>query len=66
MTAEQTFAWLSRYRRIVPGMNKTHHLFFLHRTISRRNKYTEKCIQIKRKNLLPKAKNQPFTHTSDN
>ena len=56
MIAEETFAWLSRYRRILASMNKTHHMYFLHRIIFKRNKYTEKCLKMKRKSLLPKAK----------
>ena len=31
MCCEQTFAWLSRYKRIVNAMPKTHHHFYLHR-----------------------------------
>ena len=28
MCAEQTFTWLSRYKKILCSMNKTHHCFF--------------------------------------
>ena len=56
MIAEQTFAWLSRYKKIVCSMDKLHHLFFLHRIVSRRNKYTHLCISTGRKVLLPKSK----------
>lgn len=54
MTAEQTFAWLSRYKRILCSMDKLHHQFFLHSLVHRRNKYTERCIAKGRKILLPK------------
>ncbi len=54
MTAEQTFAWISRYKRtILCSMNKLHHQFFLHRIVYRRNRYTEWCIDTGRKVLLP-------------
>ena len=53
MCAEQTFSWLSRYRRILCAMPKTHHLFFLHRLVKRRNKYTELCRKLEREPLLP-------------
>lgn len=56
MCAEQTFVWLSRYKRIICSMNKSHHLFFLHRLIVLRNEYTEMCHNSGRKPLLPKAK----------
>ena len=57
MSCEQTFVWLSRYKKMLCSMNKNHHLYFLHRMITHRNKYTEICHQIGRKPLLPKAKN---------
>ena len=56
MIAEQTFSWLSRYKKILNSMPKNHHLFFLHRTVYRRNQYTELCQRLKRKPLLPKSK----------
>ena len=59
MCAEQTFVWLSRYKRIMCAMNKTHHLFFLHRIIVHRNSYTQTCHATNRKPLLPKAKAKP-------
>ena len=40
------------------SMNKSHHLFFLHRLIVLRNEYTEMCHKIGRKPLLPKAKSK--------
>ena len=56
MTAEETFVWLSRYKRILCSINKVHHLYFLHRIVYRQNMYTEKCYKMKRKFLLPKSK----------
>ena len=47
MCAEQTFAWLSRFKRICSGMNKAHHCFFLHRLV------TELCALEGRNLLLP-------------
>ena len=57
MCAEQVFTWLSRFKKITCAMNKTHHCFFLHRIVQRRNKYTEFCHCINRNPLLPKVKN---------
>ena len=31
MAAEQTFVWLSRFKKILCAMPKVHHLFYLHR-----------------------------------
>ena len=53
---EQTFAWIGRFKHIVCAMNKTHHLFFLHRMVLRRNLYTSKCYKHGRKPVLPKSK----------
>ena len=33
MSCEQTFAWLSRYKKILCAMPKTHHHFYLHRIV---------------------------------
>ena len=49
---EQTFVWVSRFRHILCAMNKTHHLFYLHRMV-RRNDYTSKCYKHNRKPILP-------------
>lgn len=51
--AEQVFAWLSRFKKITCSMNKVHHCFFLHRTISRRNRYSELCNKLNRNAYLP-------------
>ena len=53
MCAEQVFAWLSRFKRITCSMNKTHHCFFIHRIVKRRNQYQELCAQLERSPLLP-------------
>jgi hypothetical protein len=50
---EQTFVWVSRFRHILCAMNKTHHLFYLHRMVRRRNNYTSKCYKHHRKPVLP-------------
>lgn len=52
---EQTFVWMGRFKHIVCAMNKTHHMFYLHRMIRRRNIYTEKCYKNGRKPILPKG-----------
>lgn len=56
MIAEQTFAWLSRYKKILCSMDKQHHMFFLHRLITRRNLYAQICMAEGRRMLLPKVK----------
>lgn len=56
MSAEQTFAWLTRFRKILSAMPKTHHLYYLHRLVKKRNVYTELCHRLNRKPLLPKTK----------
>ena len=43
MAAEQLFAWMSRFKKIVNSMTQTHHLFYLHRMCQRRNRYTAMC-----------------------
>lgn len=53
MCAEQIFTWLSRFKRITCAMNKTHHCFFLHRIVTRRNRYSELCATLCRNPLLP-------------
>jgi hypothetical protein len=55
MSAERTFAWLSRFRRILCAMPKVHHLFYL---VKRWNLYMEMCHSIQRKPLLPKVDTQ--------
>ena len=37
MSCEQTFAWISRYKKILSAMPKIHHHFYLHRMVQRRN-----------------------------
>ena len=34
----------------------THHLFYLHRMVHRRNRYTDKCCSYSKKPILPKVK----------
>jgi len=56
MAAEQTFVWLSRFKKILCAMPRTHHLFYLHRMVKHRNQYTVKCYKNGKKPLLPKAR----------
>ena len=55
MAAEQTFVWLSRYKRILSATNKTHHCFMLLMLIYRHNRYLELCHIINRMPLFPKS-----------
>lgn len=52
---EQTFVWVHRFSHILCSMNKTHHLFYLHRMVVGRNRYTSKCYVNGNKPLLPKV-----------
>lgn len=56
--AEQTFIWLGRYKKILTSMPKTHHLFFIHRAVKRRNSYSAKCYKQGKKPLLPSVRNR--------
>ena len=56
MYAEQTFAWQSRYKKVLNSMKRTHFHFVLHRLIKGRNRYTSLCYKENRKPLLPSAK----------
>lgn len=56
MAAEQTFVWLSRFKKILCAMPKVHHLFYLHRLVKRHNKYLVICYKNGKKPLLPKAR----------
>ena len=53
---EQTFAWQSRYKKVLNSMKRTHFHFVLHRLIKGRNRYTSLCYKENRKPLLPSAK----------
>ena len=61
MAAEQTFVWLSRFKKIVCAMPKVHHLFYLHRMVKYRNHYTMVCYKNGKKPLLPKARGKKAT-----
>ena len=56
MAEEQTFTWLSRFKKILCSMPKVHHLFYLHRMVTRRNEYTVRCYQVGKKPVLPKSR----------
>ncbi|XP_038071128.1 uncharacterized protein LOC119740011 [Patiria miniata] len=43
LSAEQTFVWLSRFKKILCAMPKVKHMFYLHRMVVRRNRYTAYC-----------------------
>ena len=56
VAAEQTFVWLSRFKKILCAMPKVHHLFYLHHLVKRRNQYSVLCYKNNQKPLLPKAR----------
>ncbi len=47
---EQTFVWIHRYNKILCSMNKTYHLFYLHRRVLRRNMYILLCVTKEERN----------------
>ena len=56
--AEQTFIWASRFKKILAAMPKSHFLFFYHRMVVRRNRYTEKCYKNNVQPILPKVRSE--------
>ena len=54
--AEQTFIFASRFKKILGAMLKSHFLFFYHRILIRRNRYTEKCYKANTTSVLPKVR----------
>ena len=58
MAAEQTNVWASRLKRIICAMPHNHQFFYLHRSIKRRNRYTQRCHFNKKVPLLPKQNNE--------
>ena len=56
MSCEQTFAWLSRYKKILSAMPKIHHHFYLHRMVQRRNKYISRCYEQGRRPVQPRVR----------
>ena len=55
MAAEQTFVLLARFKKNLCSMPKTHNLFYLHRIVLYRNRYTVSCYKRGLKPLLPSA-----------
>ena len=45
VVAEQTFSWMSKFKKTLNSMPKRHQLFMLHRLVRGRNSYTEHWIQ---------------------
>lgn len=58
MSCEQTFAWLSRFKKILCAMPKTHHHFYLHRMVQRRNKYISWCYAHGKRPIQPKVRHE--------
>ena len=56
MICEETFAWLSRYKKILNALPKHRFEYMLHRLIIHRNRYTEYCHSVKKYPHLPHAK----------
>ena len=52
MSCEQTFSWLSRHKKILCSMPKTHFHFYLHSMIKRRNEYISFCYTHNRRTII--------------
>lgn len=55
VVAEQTFAWLGKFKKVLCSMPQSRHMFILHRVLVRRNAYTNWCRRTLRQPVLPKA-----------
>lgn len=55
MAAEQTFVWLSHFKKILCAMPKVHHLFYLHRIVKRRNRYATTCYRERQEAIATKG-----------
>ena len=53
---EETFAWQSRYKRILCSMGKQTFLFTMHRLVKARNEYTAYSYQQGKRPVLPSAR----------
>ena len=58
--AEQTFLWLGKFKKIINSMDKRKHHFFLHCLVKERNKYTQYCLENRKKIVLPKIQSDKF------
>jgi hypothetical protein len=56
MVAEQTFSWLTKYKKQMCAMNKPNQIFFMHRLCIRRNAYNFKCLSESRTPLAPQSR----------
>ena len=45
MSCEQTFVWLSRYKKILCSIPKVHHHLYLHRMVKHWNSYIPYCYK---------------------
>ena len=54
-SAEQTFVWLGKFKKILNSTNKKKHMFFLYCLVRERNIYTEWCYANGLKPKLPQA-----------
>ena len=58
--AEQTFLWLGKFKKIINSMDKRKHHFFLHCLVKECNKYTQYCLENRKKIVLPKIQSDKF------
>ena len=54
-SAEQTFVWLGKYKKILNSMCKRRHMFYLYCLVIERNNYTVWCYEHGLKPKLPQA-----------
>lgn len=55
---EQVFIWSATFKKILCAMPQERFLFYYHRMVVRRNRYTAKCHSESRYPVLPKVRSQ--------
>ena len=55
---EQVFTWAARFKKILCAMPQERFLFYYHRMVVRRNRYTSRCHRESRLPVLPKVRSQ--------
>ena len=58
MAAEQSFSWLTRYKKQIDSMSKRNQFFFIHRIVLRRNEYNKQCLLAQKTPLQWSARSE--------
>ena len=56
MICEQTFSWLSRFKKILTATPKIHHHFYLYQMVKRHYKYISYCYFMGKRPVQPIVK----------